>query len=75
MNSQTILDVNIQGINCYDSIGYISLITDIPPTFISWYHFDDSGDSTQVNFYLDSLSTNECGKYRVQIYGSTGTNY
>ena len=28
---------------------------------------------TQVNFYSDSLSTIECGKYRVQIYGSTGS--
>ena len=72
MNSQTISNVNIQGIDCNNSFGYISLITDITPTFISWYHFDDFGDSTQVNFYLDSLSTTECGKYRVQIYGSTG---
>ena len=55
--------------------GFISIKTDIIPTFISWYHFDDSGDSTQVNFYSDSLSTNECGKYRVQIYGSTGKYY
>ena len=71
VNSQTILDVNIQGINCYDSIGYISLITDTPPVFISWYHFDDSGDSTQLNFYSDSLSTFECGKYRVETFGNS----
>lgn len=73
VNSQTILNANIQGIDCNNSTGFISIKTDIIPTFISWYHFDDSGDSIQVNFYLDSLPTNECGKYRVQIYGSTGT--
>ncbi|MAO71363.1 MAG: hypothetical protein CMD02_02500 [Flavobacteriales bacterium] len=73
VNSQTILNANIQGIDCNNSSGYISLTTDISPTFISWYHFDDSGDSTQVNFYSDSLSTIECGKYRVFIYGSTGS--
>ena len=73
VNSQTILNANIQGIDCNNSTGFISIKTDIIPTFISWYHFDDSGDSNQVNFYLDSFPTNECGKYRVQIYGSTGT--
>ena len=45
VNSQTILNANIQGIDCNNSTGYISLKTDIIPTFISWYHFDDSGDS------------------------------
>ena len=73
VNSQNILNVNIQGIDCNNSFGYISLTTDLNPTFISWYYFDDFGDSTQVNFYSDSLSTTECGKYRVQIYGPTGS--
>ena len=63
--SQIITNVNIQGIDCNNSLGYISITTDIPTTFIKWWKFDDFGDSIVLpSFdYLDSISTNECGKY------------
>ena len=47
--SQTITNVNIQGIDCNNNIGYISITTDINPGYIIWYEFDDLGDSSQMN--------------------------
>ena len=74
-NSQTITNVNIQGIDCYNNTGYISITTDINPGYIIWYEFNDLGDSSQMNQFddTDSIFVNECGKYRVLIIGPSGT--
>ena len=36
-NSQIITNVNIQGVDCNNNTGYISITTDINPGYIIWY--------------------------------------
>ena len=36
--SQIITNVNIQGIDCNNSTGYISITTDITPYYIIWWN-------------------------------------
>ena len=74
--SQTITNVNIQGVDCNNPIGHITIGTDIFTPFYSWYVYNDSlsswmGYASGVD--LDSIIFSECGSYRVVIYDATYT--
>ena len=73
-NSQNIIGSTVQGIDCNNSNGYITIITDISPSFYFWYFYDDSTSSWTT--YLtgtneDSVSFSECGNYRAVIYDAS----
>lgn len=71
--SQIITNVNIQGIDCYNDTGYISITTDIEPSFYSWYQIDDLGNATPLLNDTSILFTELCGNYKVELFDNGGT--
>jgi len=80
VHSQTILDTNIQGVNCYHDGSISLLITNVNSFTLNWF-FDDSDLgwisvdtmlSVQfLNSHYDSLLTSKCGSYRLDYNGTS----
>ena len=78
IKSQTILSDSVSGINCYHDGSIILSITNINQFTLEWYYEDDSlgwiaADTISDTFFNingDSIFTQRCGNFRLDIINS-----
>jgi len=73
VKSQTITNSNIQGIDCNNTTGFLSVTTDIPA---SWFIFKRYDDVTMTYITIqtgvsDSVVLNNCGDILVEVLNSS----
>ncbi|MBT6808892.1 MAG: hypothetical protein HOA52_05340, partial [Flavobacteriales bacterium] len=71
--SQSITNINIQGIDCNNTTGYIAIETDFSSNYYLWQEKDSLGNWFQIPFYSDSLIVNDCGIYRVIVFNGASS--